>query len=130
RLDELRDVLVDLNLFEQMWRADRKYEWMQHWQRLRGKFDPGTAYEAALAMLIAAEGESERVSEFADAVGCFLLDMGDNKSALPFMERALRMAEAIYGREHPETATRMHNLGELYRRTKQHDKAGQLFEEA
>lgn len=132
RWEDLARLLTDLGLLEQIRKQGQSFAWMQHFQTLRKSFscEPAQAFGEQLQALIKREGETERVSEMADLVGCFLCDMGEYTAAQPFTERALELSEKLLGCEHPETATRMHNLGELYRLTRQHAKALPLLQEA
>jgi len=93
RWQDLEPVLCDLDFFERMWQAGRKYDWMRYWRALPGNTQPGVAYQASLAQLVNREGETERVGRLSDLIGCFLRDMGENEAALPFMKDAVRLSE-------------------------------------
>ena len=56
--------------------------------------------------------------------------MGDYAKAEPLFQEALRIRQKFLGPEHPETATSLHNLGELYKAMGEYAKAEPLLQEA
>lgn len=70
-----------------------------------------------LAVTSAAESESEEARTHAGALwnnlGIYLQSVADYARARECFERALEIAEAAHGPDHPEVATHIHNLGNL-----------------
>lgn len=123
-------LLSDLNVFERVWAEDRKYEWMRHWQELRGKYEPAGCYEAELDKLIQASTAPQRIAGLSEIVGWFLRLMNLLSAAEPFTERALKLREDIFGKDHPEVALSIHSLAELYRAQQKFSGARALYQRA
>ena len=126
---KLEQLLTDLDLFEQRWNQDRKYEWMRYWQKLKGRSEPGPCYETALNNLPQTT-TPVRLAHLSDLVGWFLRDMGLLAVAQPFTERALRLQEEILGKDHPDIAVTVHSLAELCRAQKAFAAALPLYQRA
>lgn len=58
------------------------------------------------------------------------LNLGDPYGAEPHARRAVELAEAVHGSEHPETAVALGNLGELLLDTSQYERARLVLERA
>ena len=56
--------------------------------------------------------------------------MGDYAKAEPLFKEALEISQKVFGREHPFTATSLHNLAELYATMGDYGKAEPLYKEA
>jgi tetratricopeptide (TPR) repeat protein len=59
-----------------------------------------------------------------------LIEQGKYQEAISIAERAVEVAKRVRGLEHPETATNLNNLGELYRAMHEYTKAEPLLQEA
>jgi tetratricopeptide (TPR) repeat protein len=54
--------------------------------------------------------------------------MGDYEKALPLYQRALEIREKLLGPQHPDVATTLNNLAELYYHTERYEEALSLLE--
>ncbi len=63
---------------------------------------------------IKAYGQSPELMDAYKRAGV-LYALGRYQEALPFAEKALRLSEQEFGPDHPEVATSLNDLGELYR---------------
>ena len=59
-----------------------------------------------------------------------LFKQGKYQEAIPLAEKAIELAKRVYGPEHPNTATSLNNLAELYDYMGEHAKAEPLLQEA
>ncbi|MCL0084523.1 tetratricopeptide repeat protein, partial [Dehalococcoidia bacterium] len=126
----LAEALADLDFFDYALANNRNYEWMGYWWSLKGRFEPGPCYQAAIEAKEKADGETEDVARFLDTIGLFLHHMGLYPSALPFCERALAIKERAFGPDHPEVATTLNNLAVLYQQQGKYDEALPLLQRA
>ncbi|RRR75209.1 MAG: tetratricopeptide repeat-containing protein, partial [Candidatus Viridilinea halotolerans] len=74
--------------------------------------------------------EDERAANLCGWMGRHLYELGAYPSAQPYMERALAIREQVLGAEHPQTATSLNNLAELYRAQGNYGAALPLYERA
>jgi tetratricopeptide (TPR) repeat protein len=56
--------------------------------------------------------------------------MGAYEKAEPLYQQALQIARKALGPDHPETATSLNNLAELYREMRAYEKAEPLYQQA
>ena len=120
-------VLSDLDFFEYAWNQERNYEWMAYWRSLQGHFEPGICYQRAIEERQKFEGETVAVADLLNIVGLFHYDMAMYSSALPFIERALKISEIALGPDHPSVATSLNNLAGLYKAQGKYDEAEPLY---
>lgn len=73
--------------------------------------------------------EEARLSSLAEKVG-ELYQSGKFAEAVPIAQECLALAEKALGPEHPESATHVNNLAELYRSTGDYAKAEAMFQRA
>jgi Tfp pilus assembly protein PilF len=74
--------------------------------------------------------DTERNASLAMALGRAEYKQHNYRQAEPLLERALRIHEQTLGAEHPNTATSLNNLAELYRAQGRYGEAEPLFERA
>ncbi len=113
----LAAALSDLNFFSYAWDQNRKYEWMSYWWSLKGRFDPGKCYQAAIEMREKTEDKTQinflllyiyKISQLLDEY------MALYPSALLFYKRALTISEKAFGPDHPDVVVHLNNLAEFY----------------
>ena len=126
----LAAALSDLNFFEYAWDHNRKYEWMGYWRSLKGRFEPGKCYQAAIEAREKTESGTMGMASLLYKIGWLLHDMALYPSALLFYERALAMREKAVGYKHLDVATPMYNLAELYQDQGKFAEAELLFKRA
>jgi len=128
--DNLAKALSDLDFFGYAWGHNREYEWMGYWRSLEGRYEPGKCYESSVKIKEKAEGETEAVARACNIIGIFLEDMGLYPPALPFHQRALKIAENALGPDHPLVAKCLNNLAALYDNQGKYEEALPLYQRA
>ena len=127
-LPALAAALSDLDLLVYARGHGRVFEWMGYWRSLKGRFEPGSCYQAALDRRIEAEGESVVGARLATIVSLFLSDMGLYESAIPFEERSIAISERMLGPDHPDVAGSLNNLARLNKVRGDYARALPLYE--
>ena len=73
----------------------------------------------------------EEAGRLLNEMGCYLYDAkADYEQAKPLYEGALAIKEKVFGKEHPEVAISLNNLGLLYKTQDKYAKAKPLYERA
>ena len=85
---------------------------------------------AILAMALCIGGCGSRLAETLDEQVVRLLDEGKYAEAEPLALQALEVSLKKNGPDHPDTATSLNNLAELYRTQAKYDLAEPLYERA
>jgi len=109
----LATALSDLDFFEYAWNHEREYDCISYWQSLKGRFEPGACYQAAIE---AKEKEEDKatVNHFL-LVGWFLRDIGKYSAALAFSERALAISESSSDLHSDTLAASLFSIAESYK---------------
>jgi tetratricopeptide (TPR) repeat protein len=83
----------------------------------------------ALALAVPVSAQEARWNEL-NAQVVQLLQQGKYAEAIPLAQESLRVAEATFGAQHPNVATSLDNLAELYRKQGRHSDAEPLYQRA
>lgn len=126
----LSTTLSDLDFFEYACTHNKDYEWMGYWRSLKGHFEPGPCYQAAVEAKIKLKGENRDVIPLLQKIGGFLDNMGAYAAALPLEKRVLTIQERVLGRAHPDVAATLISLGQLYLKQGRETKIVPLFDRA
>jgi len=110
----LAAALTDLDFFEYAWDSGRKCEWLGYWRLLKGRFEPGSCYQAATDARQRVIGPTEKLAQLLSKIGRFLQDMGLYESASRHYRCVLSIRERTLGPEHPDVAAILSNLALLH----------------
>lgn len=126
---KLANALSDLDFFSYAMNHGSKYEWMGYWRSLRGRFEAGTCYQAAIN---AKEkiADKNMMAHLLNGIGNFIGDMGSYPSAILFNEQARLIQEKNLGHDNPDVAMFQNNLAELYKYQGKYVEAEQLYKQA
>jgi tetratricopeptide (TPR) repeat protein len=107
-----------------------EYEWIEHWQSLRGRSDPTVCYEAAIERVWKIEGESRTVASLLNHASRLLELLGLYSGALTYRERAFRILENNAVPNDPVLAPDIDNLASLHLAVGNIKKADELSQHA
>lgn len=128
--DELTNALTDVALYPYVMANQMEYEWIEHWQSLRGRSDPTVCYEAAIERVWKIEGESRTVASLLNHASRLLELLGLYSGALTYRERAFRILENNAVPNDPVLAPDIDNLASLHLAVGNIKKADELSQHA
>ena len=112
----LHDALIEEPCFRGLQKRN-EYELLGYWLQLTPEFDLATSYTAAFARWEQRHEVDSHLGGVAMALAGFLSTAACYSAAEPLLRRALALAEASYGAEHPTVATHLNNLAGLLKAT-------------
>ena len=130
KLEQLKNCLVDLDMFLKLFTKTRQYELLGYWLQLDDAYDKVAKYTEALNEYETAIGTGRGFLIRLANVAEFLRICADFTGAEPLMRRSLAIAEESFGADHPDVATTLNNLAGLFHNTNRWAEAEPLFRRA
>lgn len=129
--DRLRACLTDMDRFLEIQKRDRD-ELLGYWVWLKEDQTMAVAYISSFEPWAKAHGgDTEIIGFAANELAYFVAFTASLYStAEPLMQRSLELAEHLFGKEHPEIATRLTNLAILFQETNRASEAEPLMRRA
>ena len=125
----LHDALTEEPCFRGLRHRDA-YELLGYWLQLTPRFDLASSYTTAFARWEQRHEVDSHLGAVANELAIFLNTAACYAAAEPLLRRALAIAEASYGAEHPTVAIALNNLAQLLKATNRLAEAEPLLRRA
>ncbi|MEI6209683.1 MAG: tetratricopeptide repeat protein [Desulfuromonadales bacterium] len=127
----LKEIVSDIPFFCELYDRD-KYDLLQYWLALNGRYEPGASYLASYETWVAVEcPDEEQCNPVSGMIASFLQsECAEYEVAESFIRRTLLFYEKFMGPDHPDTALCISGLSSLLQDRGDYDAAEPLCRRA